>query len=128
MRVEFTIPGPPRSWERAVAVGGERGRSLNTKSHRAAARHIQACGSAALLFLPGGASRWPRDARYDLTIGMFFGSMRTQDDDRVENMLKDGLKGVLWKDDAWFYFRRIVKTLALDRENPRVEMIVEVVP
>jgi hypothetical protein len=133
-RLEFTIPGPITPWKRATpttSLTGKR-RSRTTAPHREYMRHIRSCGSAALVMPRFGpaffrASDWPRDAVYDLTLRFFFQDERTRDDDNVEKIVKDGLKGVLWKDDAWRFFRHIHKTNALDRERPRIEVVVEVV-
>jgi Holliday junction resolvase RusA-like endonuclease len=125
MRLAFTIPGPIVPWQRATPQK-RAGRSLNTEKHRHYARHARACAEAALV-MERLLGRWPIDARYDLTIRMFFQDRVARDDDNVEKMLKDALKSVCWKDDSWRYFRRIEKTMALDRERPRIEMEIEVV-
>lgn len=121
MKLEFTIPGPITPWQRATPAG----RVLTTKAHRRYMAHVRVCGRAAVLAQTRG--RWPIDARYDVTLRLCFQDERPRDDDNVEKILKDGLKGVLWADDRWKFFRRIEKTMELDRVNPRVEVTVEVV-
>lgn len=116
------IPGPPVPWQRARPR--KDGGFANTPEARAYKRHVRSCVQATLM---QHGREWPLDGQYELQVGMFFPDKRTRDDDNVEKALKDACSGVLWSDDNWTRFRRITKTMELDRERPRVEMTVKVV-
>lgn len=124
MRVEVHIPGPPVPWQRAIQKHGGMGR-FTPEAMRKYKRHVRRCAESALLAQHRG--RWDTRLVYDVEIRMFFPDYKNRDDDNVEKVIKDACQKVLWHTDKWTQFRCITKWPTRDRDNPRVEMTVEVV-
>lgn len=122
--VRVYIPGPPVPWQRARPRSGGKG-YVNPKRSRQYAGHVRACARSALL--QHGIRDWPLDGPYDVDMHLCFPDRRTRDDDNVEKAIKDACSGVLWRDDNWTRFGTITKHMGLDRDRPRVELVVRVV-
>lgn len=122
--VTFTIKGTPMPWQRAARGGGH---TFNTKEHEAYKRHAAVCAFMAVRDQIRGP--WPLVGRRHVVVArMYFPDLCTRDDDNVEKMLKDSLKGVLWDDDSWTRFFSVTKTMHLDPANPRCEVEVTSYP
>ncbi len=122
MRLSFVVPGPPVP--KARARRGKGGRWYTPDETRLYERHVGACARVALA-LARLASRWPMDAEYRLTARMYFADRRRRDADNVVKSLADGCIGVLWADDHRVGIA--ADPWQIDRDNPRVEMVVEVI-
>jgi Holliday junction resolvase RusA-like endonuclease len=122
--LRIVIPGTPVPWKRAAPRRGRKGSSNPAAMHRYK-RHVQSCADATML--QERRLDWPRGGTYDVHIRMCFPDRKVRDDDNVEKMIKDALQGRLWDGDHWVRFRRITKEMELDRDNPRIELTVEVV-
>ena len=127
MRVEFTIPGPPRSWKRRnTGRSRSTGKSVsfNDPKYEQHKKHV---AWLMLQHTTESERRFIRGSRLSLQLAMYFPSFRVQDADRVLNLILDAGKSLFWVDDTWTTFEggEIVLRPALDRKNPRVEVIVE---
>ena len=129
MRVEFTIPGPPRSWKRR-RVGHDKttGRILSFNDPKYEKNKAEVGWQLLRAIGPGRQGWWQRQ-RIRLTLTMWFPTHRTQDADRVLNLVLDAGKGVVWKDDTWVTFEdgEIVLRPRLDSANPRTEVVLEAI-
>ncbi len=65
-------------------------------------------------------------AEFRIALAIYLPDRRTRDADNIEKAILDGMKGILYRDD----FQAIVerKSRALSRTNPRVEVLVRMVP
>ncbi len=118
MRLDFTVNGPPKPWQRTQGKGGKRFKAQETR------RYQRFVGYAALAVRGAQVPAWPLDARYRMHVHAFFGDRRRRDIDNVSKQLMDALNGVLWDDDSQvdeLFVKRHV-----DREEPRAEVTVEV--
>lgn len=114
MRLSFTVSGAPVTWKRTNRVDG---RSLTPKGQRAYQNAIAMRGRAAR------PSTWPLDARYRLVVTAYRASDQGDWDNYGKNV-SDALEGVLWSNDRRVKDGRCV--LEIDRERPRLEVVVEV--
>jgi Holliday junction resolvase RusA-like endonuclease len=117
VKLSFVIPGPPRPKQRARR--GRNGHWYTPKETRAyeGVVHWYAARARA-------RKRWPMDASYRVEVVLYMPDRRTRDGDNVLKSIQDGANGVLWKDD-----RQVVETTVrkdLDRDDPRAEVVVEV--
>lgn len=111
----YVVPGRPATWQRTVA---HKGRRLTEKAQREVKRAI---GMVALSKRPKG---WPLDAEYAIHVRGFWPDRRFGDVDRLVSLHMDALEGVLWKSD-----RQVATEVGcreVDREHPRVTVVVEV--
>lgn len=121
MKLSLVIPGPVVPWGRPRPVKG--GGFINPPKYQAYRNHVRARVQVHML----GVRGWSLDGPFRLHLRFFFHDLCVRDDDNCEKGIKDALKGVLWKDDCWPFFRGgISKDFVLDRKNPRVEIEVEV--
>lgn len=67
---------------------------------------------------------WPIEDAFFVKIEIYFPDYRRRDDDNVEKTIKDALTGVVWKDDCWTHFKSVTKKSDVDKQNPRVELMV----
>lgn len=119
MRLEFTVNGPPKPWQRRLAT--KSGRAVKPEATRRYQRYV---GYAAFVVRHACAPQWPLDARYCLTVHAYFGDKRVRDIDNVSKNVMDALNGVLWDDDS--QVDKLVVERHLDREEPRAVVAVEV--
>jgi hypothetical protein len=115
MRLEFTIPGRPITWQRTNQV---KGRRVTDAKQRAAK---QAIGLQALSALPKG---WPLDASYSVDVIGYWPDRRFGDADRLTSLVMDGLEGAAYKLDRQVVDQR--GRVRLDKGNPRTVVVVEV--
>lgn len=117
--VNFSIPGPPIGKGRPRFAGSGRP-PVTPKKTREYEKQIGYCGLAAR---PSG---WDPARWYALTIDIHFPhftrAYQQPDDDNVLKAIKDGLEGVLWKNDK--RVKGSVRDIYLESENPRVDVTV----
>lgn len=120
MELHFQVEGKPQAKQRPRF---SRGRTYTPKATKDYERKVaQAC---ALAVLAGkDAPDWPLDARYSISMDIYFPDKRRRDLDNVEKSICDGLNGVAWNDDC--QIDHVVKWRKLDREEPRVEIVIRV--
>lgn len=69
--------------------------------------------------------KWPRDATYFVSVRVYLQDERRRDADNLKKPLYDALNRVLWKDDSQIQLASFGKFL--DKEHPRVQVMVEVI-
>ena len=115
MEFTFTVFGRPRTWQRTNDV---RGRRVTDKAQREAKRQI------AWLALAARPKGWPMGAEYEvITLGVW-PDRRYGDVDRLSSLVMDALEGVAYEQDRQVAAQTSAR--ALDRDNPRTEVIVRV--
>lgn len=120
--LSFVIPGPIVPWARPRPKRGGGG-FVNPARYAAYKKHVKACGASAVLEFRSRQKReWDVQGHYNLELHFFFQDFLVRDDDNCEKAIKDGLIWVVWGDDNWTRFGRILKDFDLDRSNPRVEV------
>lgn len=80
------------------------------------------------------ATAWRRRARWRPTHGkkvivdwwVFWETTRTHDPSNLEKVMFDALEGILYDNDKWVLPR--CQDFALDRKNPRVELVLRIKP
>jgi Holliday junction resolvase RusA-like endonuclease len=117
--VSFTVFGPPVP--KARARRGKGGRFYTPEKTR---RYETAVGWAARAAKNVAHVDWPMDATYRMTCAIYMPDNRRRDGSNVLKSLEDGCIGVLFDDDC--QVESCVWSMALDRENPRVDVTVEV--
>ena len=127
MRLAFTIPGEPQAKERARVFG------FKSKSDRVNVRGVtpprtRAYKERAALCATAAVSRagwaFAEGEYYSVTITVYrthFG--KSGDIDNYAKAVLDAMNGIVFDDDR--YVRKLVAALLQDRENPRVEVVVE---
>ena len=119
MIVRFTIPGPPVPKARARVVNGHAHTPERTR------RYQHLVGLAASGGMALASARWPRDARYRVSIEIVPGTAHRFDVDNVGKAILDGCNRVAWDDDSQVD-ELTIRRLPVDRLRPRVEVEVEV--
>lgn len=117
--LRIDVPGPPVP--KARARKGKGGRWYTPPRTRQYEAHVRTAALAARQQAGG----WPTDARYEVQARICFPDRRRRDGDNVVKSLLDAANGVLWDDDSQVVRRTTEDTV--DRERPRVEMVVRVV-
>jgi Holliday junction resolvase RusA-like endonuclease len=122
----FTIPGQPVPWMRADGNGKRRFTPTPLATYETLAG-LHAMKAAAAYRRRTGTA-WPTAALYAVRIAGFRRDMRRADADNIAKAIMDGVTGAagIWDDDCRVVDMRCVR--ALDRESPRLTMIVRVVP
>lgn len=116
MRMAITIPGPPQPKERARQGRGRRWYTPErTRRYEAAVREQM------ILHAPCG---WPADAEYAVEMRAYFPDARGRDLDNVCKACCDAGNECLWADDRQVV--RVTMERAIDRENPRTELVITV--
>lgn len=69
--------------------------------------------------------KWPMEATYFVSVRVYLQDERRRDEDNLKKPLYDALNRVLWKDDSQIQLASFGKFL--DREHPRVQVMVEVI-
>ena len=119
--VSFIVDGQVVPWQRT----GGRGRRFTpprTRRYQSLVATLAACSRP---------RRWPRDARYRVTIDLFHGDRRRRDTDNCAKTILDALQGrhgsagVLFEDDD--QVAELVVRKHIDRAEPRAEITVEIV-
>ena len=120
MALRFEVPGPPVPAGRARVTS----RGAYTPERTRAYEH---CVAAHAIAAVGRASSWPRDAEYAVTIELWHGDARRRDVDNGGKSVLDGLtRGGVWGDDSQVACLTVRR--GLDRERPRAEIRIEVLP
>ena len=125
MSVSFTVWGPP--------VGKQRPRVTKngTYTPRESRRYEGAVKLQARLALHafnpswGAEGKWPKDARYSLSVIVCWGDNRRRDIDNVLKSAADGCNKILYNDDAQV---RRMEVMRVFEGEPRTEVTVEVLP
>lgn len=120
MILEYVIPGPPQPKERPRR--GRLGRWYTPDATKRYERHVKGCAVAAKM---AHGECWPMGAAYRVKMLVWFQDLRRRDLDNVVKAVLDGLNGVLWDDDSQVVELSIGR--AVDRDRPRVDVVVEVV-
>jgi len=115
--MRFVIPGPTKPKE-AARRDPRSGRWFKPQSTREYMRTVR---QSALAARPAG---WPMDARYRVTLDIYFQDRRRRDVDNVSKAVHDACTGALWGDDSQVH--SATQNKHLDRESPRLEVTVEV--
>jgi len=129
MILSFTLDGPPQPKQRARIVPNWRTRRVTRftpKKTRQYERAIKNVAAAELLRRRSLVPVWPLDARYRVEVSAFFGDARRRDADNVGKACCDALNGILWNDDSQIVTLTVNR--AVDRDCPRTEVRVEVLP
>lgn len=115
------IPGPPKAWERAVP---HKGRKLTSEKMRAAQTHVRSCLAAEAL-----RQRWqPASGPVRLTLAF----VRRRKPDAVPDasnyvkLVEDCANGIVWEDDRQVVELHAAKRRAVDGEDERTIVTVEV--
>lgn len=117
MKLSFTVPGPPQPKERPRR--GKGGRFYTPDATRGYEHALRTYALQAVR-----QSGWPLATREPLavTLRAFFPDRRTRDLDNTAKAV-DGANGVVWHDDTqireWHLYGFV------DRKNPRLEVVVE---
>jgi Holliday junction resolvase RusA-like endonuclease len=113
--LKFTIAGPPRPKQRPRFYRGK------VYTPQATRDYEQVCAAAAhdAVLLAGD---WQTDRRYWVCLKIYFKDLRRRDLDNVEKSVCDGLNEIAWDDDCQIDY--IQKRRYLDRNNPRIEVII----
>lgn len=116
--MSFVVFGPPVPKARARA--GKDGRHHTPKRTRDYEKLVK---TIAGVHVPPG---WPLDAHYRLHLRIFFPNRRTRDFSNVQKSVEDAMNKVAYHDDS-----QLVsfgpQDAFLDRDNPRVEVRLEVI-
>lgn len=117
--LRYSLPGRPKSWQRDDIVNGKRVTGHQNRAvkdaHRYAAlsagARVQACDS---------------EGSYELHMVAHYPNRVQGDCDRLLGLPLDALQGLVYRDD-----RQVVRVSCerrIDRENPRVEIVVRKLP
>lgn len=113
MTYAFVVEGRPATWQRTVHANG---RTLTPKRSREARKAMAWAARAAR---PRG---WTLDGEYRVEVTGYWPDRRAGDVDRLVSLALDALEGVAYGTD-----RQVVQIegrRALDRDRPRVEVVV----
>lgn len=116
--LRFTVPGQPLPWQRARRKGKQHFNSPEQVAYKDRIRWAALQAGARL--------RPPHSGRASVEALVVVASKRRSDLDNFAKQLGDAGNGLLWEDDSqideWLIRRRV------DRENPRVEVVVRMLP
>lgn len=107
MLFAFNIPGKPVPKARPRL-----GKNGNTYTPKKTRNYERAVGMCAVFKRP---RKWPLDAKYEVSIAIYYKDNRRRDIDNVAKSILDGLNGIAWIDDAQ------VDSLSIDRRVGREE-------
>lgn len=131
MKLSLVIPGPVVPWARAGGTFVTRdGRVVraNPKRYQRYRNHVRSRVELDLKRLQ--IRDWTLRGPFRLSLTFHFPDLRRRDGDNCEKGILDALKGVLWEDDTWEYFRLpgwVRRYATLDAHSPRVNIEVEAV-
>lgn len=120
MIVTLKIPGKPQPKQRARR--GKGGRFYTPRETRDFERSVAQYGLGARMRT---GERWSLVASYRVRVECFMPDRRKRDADNVAKAVLDGLNGILWDDDTQVV--ELTTTKAVDRENPRTVVTVEII-
>lgn len=115
----FSVIGRP------VAKGRPRfdRRSGRTYTPKKTREYEEMVGTIAAFRRP---ARWPLDSEYCVELGVYLPDARKRDIDNIAKCVLDALNGIAWRDDR--QVANLHVTREIDRDNPRVEIRIEVLP
>ena len=131
MILRFTVPGHPIGKARPRHTKG--GHTYTPKKTRDYEKAVAFAAKGAMAFSTvagdGDPSRhytlvWPMDATYRVSIHAYCKNGVRSDCDNILKAALDGMQGVVYDNDK--SVTRAEVTVATDRENPRLEVEVEV--
>jgi Holliday junction resolvase RusA-like endonuclease len=119
--LRFTIPGTPvpKGRPRFVRMGKGRNqqvRAITPRETVAYEAHVKACAAAAGIATPVEGS-------FRLTLDVYLPDARVRDGENIQKAIQDALNGCAWVDDS--QVREWVGRLRIDRQQPRVEVLIE---
>ena len=120
--IAFTVPGAPVPWQRTATHAGRR---LTPKRQRDYQRHVKACALEAHLRSASRGYPMCRSDRFAVELRVYSQDKRARDVDNLAKTVLDACTGVIWLDDAQIDALAVVRRI--DREQPRVEVEVEVI-
>lgn len=123
--IEFTVPGEPQQWKRALSNGGRRYTHPKCTTYRervqvyarAAMKGRQPLDCACGLFVTvveSAPKLPPKDSRLWINSGGCEVSVLTPDEDNYIKMLSDAVQGVIITDDKRFSFMGGIKLRGRD--------------
>lgn len=119
-RWEFAVMGQPKPWQRTGGHGKRRFTPQATRDYERTVAEI------ATIRRPAG---WPYEAKdvfFSMTVLVFHKDGRRRDNDNCVKAVKDALNGIAYVDD--YQVKRTHVEWEIDRENPRAEIALEVLP
>lgn len=108
----FVIPGPPVPLARARVVNGHAFTPQRSADYK---RHVASCARAAIT-----ANHWHYGESYAVTVRVYRQARRGDLDNFVKAVLDGMTMANVWQDDKFVY--EIHSTMAVDKDNPRVEV------
>jgi Holliday junction resolvase RusA-like endonuclease len=117
----FTIEGPPKAWQRAVA--NARGAIYTPNETRAYQKRVKETAGVAIMM----HGRWPwipTELPIKLTLRVFFKDAHRRDLDNVAKSASDAGNKVLWADDSQIAELHVYRHI--DKVRPRLEFEVSV--
>ena len=115
-RFECTIPGNPIPWGRTEGSGKRRYKAERTRTYQ------ETVGWYARQVWKGDPLKVT--LKLGMTLRFYRETAQWCDLDRLENNIMDALEGIVYENDVQIWAKHSEK--AIDRENPRVEILVEV--
>ena len=117
-RFEVTVPGDPVPWERTGGSGKRRYKPKRTRKYQ------EQVGWYVRFAWKGDPI--PKDVPLALTLRFFLKHLRLDADDwdNLGKSVSDAMEGIAFTNDGQFVDTYVSKRL--DRDNPRVEILVEV--
>lgn len=121
----FIVPGPVVPWMRTAAAHSDdataKPKRVTPKKQRDYQKHVASCAQVARML---AGKRYPalvgKSARLATLLRVFVTDDRRRDADNMLKTVLDACTRILWPDDS--QVRRIYIDVAIDRENPRVEV------
>lgn len=117
-RWEFHVMGQPVPWQRTGGYGKRRYTPTKTRDYQKTVSDI------AKIRRPRG---WPfrsKDVLFRMEVYVFHKDRRRRDNDNCCKSIKDALNEIAYVDD--YQVQQTYVQWAIDRENPRAEIILEV--
>jgi hypothetical protein len=110
----------PLSWNKVYTGQHWTKRAAEAKRVHQLVRHF---GDPPEMQQFGPQTAWP--AAVDITITAYFKNRPLDADNISSKFYIDGLKGWLIKDDTQEYVRSVTTRSCVDKDNPRVELLIE---
>lgn len=114
--LRYTLEGRPVSWQRTNVV---RGRLVTDAGQRVAKRAHSLAAAAAMRI----AAPWRGlEGVFEVEVRSYYPNGVQGDIDRLAGIPLDALEGITYKADR--QVKRLMVTVAIDRERPRTEVVV----
>lgn len=124
LSLAFAVVGPPQPKQRARVVRSKKTGKVHAFTPHRTRKFEQAVKDAAREAIAG--MTWPLDGRYRVEAFVYFGDARRRDIDNAIKSVADACNRVLWNDDSQIATLTVHR--AIDRQSPRTEVHVEVLP